>query len=79
MMGHLTGAAGSVEAAAALLALTHNLAPPTINQEYPDPDCDLDYVPNVARPVTMQTVIANAFAFGGVNTVLVFRRLERDD
>jgi 3-oxoacyl-[acyl-carrier-protein] synthase II len=79
MMGHLTGAAGSVEAAAALLALTHNLVPPTINQEYPDPDCDLDYVPNVARPATIQTVIANAFAFGGVNTVLVFRRLERDD
>jgi len=79
MMGHLTGAAGSVEAAAALLALTNNIIPPTINQEYPDPACDLDYVPNVARPATMQTVIANAFGFGGINTVLVFRRLERDD
>jgi 3-oxoacyl-[acyl-carrier-protein] synthase II len=79
MMGHLAGAAGSVEAAAALLALNHNLVPPTINQEYPDPACDLDYVPNVARPASLQTVIVNSFAFGGVNTVLVFRRLEHDD
>jgi 3-oxoacyl-[acyl-carrier-protein] synthase II len=79
MMGHLTGASGSVEAAAALLSLIHNIAPPTINQEYPDPRCDLDYVPNVARPALMQTVVANSFALGGINTALVFRRLEYDD
>lgn len=76
MFGHLTGAAGSVEAAAALLALQHNILPPTINQEHPDPECDLDYVPNESRPAELQTVLTNSFALGGVNAVLLFQRLE---
>jgi 3-oxoacyl-[acyl-carrier-protein] synthase II len=79
MIGHLTGAAGAVEAAAALLALQHNTLPPTINLTYPDPECDLDYVPNTARPAELHTVISNSFGFGGVNAVLVFRRLEHND
>jgi 3-oxoacyl-[acyl-carrier-protein] synthase II len=75
MIGHLTGAAGAVEAAAAVLALRHNLIPPTINLDQPDPACDLDYVPHTAREAALQTVIANSFGFGGVNAVLVFRRV----
>ncbi|MFV9505085.1 MAG: beta-ketoacyl-ACP synthase II [Oscillochloridaceae bacterium umkhey_bin13] len=75
MFGHLTGAAGAVEAAATIMALQHNLIPPTINQETPDPVCDLDYVPNVARPAQLQVAISNSFGFGGVNAVLVFRKL----
>jgi 3-oxoacyl-[acyl-carrier-protein] synthase II len=75
MIGHLTGAAGAVEAAATILSLQHSLIPPTINQEQPDPACDLDYVPNTARPAALQVAISNSFGFGGVNAVLVFRRL----
>ena len=75
MIGHLTGAAGAVEAAATILALHHNLIPPTINQEQPDPECDLDYVPNVARPAQLRAAISNSFGFGGVNAVLVFRKV----
>ena len=76
MIGHLTGASGAVEAAASILTIKHNLLPPTINQEKPDPACDLDYIPNVARPADVQTVISNSFGFGGVNAVLVFRRFQ---
>ncbi|NNJ10027.1 beta-ketoacyl-ACP synthase II [Chloroflexales bacterium ZM16-3] len=75
MIGHLTGAAGAVEAAATVLALRHGIIPPTINQEEPDPECDLDYVPNVARPADLQVAISNSFGFGGVNSVLAFRKL----
>lgn len=75
MIGHLTGAAGAVESAATILALQQGLIPPTINQEQPDPECDLDYVPNVARPANLEVAICNSFGFGGVNAVLVFRRL----
>ncbi len=75
MIGHLTGAAGAVESAATILALRHGLIPPTINQEEPDPACDLDYVPNVARPANLEVAISNSFGFGGVNAVLVFRRI----
>ncbi|WP_322496465.1 beta-ketoacyl-ACP synthase II [Chloroflexus sp.] len=75
MIGHLTGAAGAVEAAATILALHHGLIPPTINLEHPDPECDLDYVPNVARPAALQVAISNSFGFGGVNAVLAFRKL----
>jgi 3-oxoacyl-[acyl-carrier-protein] synthase II len=75
MIGHLTGAAGSVEAAATILALQNGIIPPTINLEEPDPACDLDYVPNVARPADIQIAISNSFGFGGVNAVLVFRRV----
>jgi 3-oxoacyl-[acyl-carrier-protein] synthase II len=75
MIGHLTGAAGAIEAAATVLALRHSIIPPTINQEEPDPECDLDYVPNVARPASLQVAISNSFGFGGVNSVLAFRKL----
>jgi 3-oxoacyl-[acyl-carrier-protein] synthase II len=75
MIGHLTGAAGAVEAAATILALRNGLIPPTINQEEPDPECDLDYVPNVARPADLSVAISNSFGFGGVNAVLVFRKV----
>lgn len=78
MIGHLTGAAGAVEAIATILALNHGILPPTINQEYADPKCDLDYVPNVARPAPgTQIAMSNSFGFGGVNAVLLFR-LVRD-
>lgn len=73
MIGHMTSAAGAVEAAAAVLALKHHLIPPTINLDEPDPACDLDYVPHTAREAALQTVIANSFGFGGINAVLVFR------
>lgn len=75
MIGHLTGAAGAVEAVATILAMQHGLIPPTINQEEPDPECDLDYVPNVARPAELEIAISNSFGFGGVNAVLVFKKL----
>ncbi len=76
MIGHPTGAAGAVEAVATLLTLTHRVLHPTINQEEPDPQCDLDYVPNVARPAPdIQIVMSNSFGFGGVNAVLIFRAL----
>lgn len=76
MIGHLTSAAGAVEAAATILALTHEVLPPTINQEHPDPQCDLDYIPNAARAAPgIQTVMSNSFGFGGVNSVLIFRKL----
>lgn len=75
MIGHLTGAAGAIEAAATVLALHHDRIPPTINLEQPDPECDLDYVPNTARAAALQVAISNSFGFGGVNSVLAFRKL----
>jgi 3-oxoacyl-[acyl-carrier-protein] synthase II len=75
MIGHLTGAAGAVEAVATILSLRHGRIPPTINQEQPDPECDLDYVPNIARDAELSVAISNSFGFGGVNAVLVFRKL----
>jgi 3-oxoacyl-[acyl-carrier-protein] synthase II len=74
MLGHLTSAAGAVEAAATILALKHGVIPPTINYEHPDPQCDLDYVPNQARPAALDIAISNSFGFGGINAVLVFRK-----
>ena len=74
MTGHLLGAAGGVEAVATTLALYHGLLPPTINYETPDPDCDLDYVPNQARKVDVEYALSNAFGFGGTNATLAFRR-----
>jgi 3-oxoacyl-[acyl-carrier-protein] synthase II len=74
MIGHLTSAAGAVEAAATILALKHNLIPPTINLDQPDPQCDLDYVPNEARPADLQIAMSNSFGFGGVNGVLIFQK-----
>lgn len=77
MIGHLTSAAGVVEAAATILALNHGVIPPTINYEYPDPECDLDYVPNHARSAALQIAMSNSFGFGGVNSVLIFQRYSR--
>lgn len=73
MTGHLLGAAGAVEAIFTVLALRDKLLPPTINIETPDPECDLDYVPNKARHMAVRTAMSNAFGFGGTNASLVFR------
>ncbi len=75
MTGHLLGAAGVVEAVFSVLAIRDNVAPPTTNYQHPDPDCDLDYVPNVARPMPIDVAVSNSFGFGGTNGTLVFRRL----
>jgi 3-oxoacyl-[acyl-carrier-protein] synthase II len=74
MTGHLIGAAGAVEAVATALAVERDLVPPTINQRTPDPECDLDYVPNRPRRATVEAALSNAFAFGGTNAILVFRK-----
>jgi 3-oxoacyl-[acyl-carrier-protein] synthase II len=74
MIGHLLGAAGVMSGIAATLALRDQIAPPTINYEYPDPACDLDYVPNTARPMPMNVALVNGFGFGGQNGVAVFKR-----
>ncbi|HND88257.1 MAG TPA: beta-ACP synthase, partial [Saprospiraceae bacterium] len=66
--------AGAIELAASVLSLRHNVAPPTINLHQPDPDCDLDYVPNAARDLPMQAILSNSFGFGGQNSCLVIRR-----
>ncbi|MGE5557906.1 MAG: beta-ketoacyl-ACP synthase II [Bacillota bacterium] len=73
MTGHLLGAAGGIEAIAAILAIHHGIIPPTVNYEYPDPDCDLDYVPNQARKQNIKVVMSNSLGFGGHNASLVFR------
>lgn len=74
MTGHLLGAAGAVEALFTVLAIEHQIAPPTINYEFPDPDCDLDYVPNIARAMKIDAAISNGFGFGGHNATLVFTK-----
>jgi 3-oxoacyl-[acyl-carrier-protein] synthase II len=74
MTGHLLGAAGGIEAVFSILAIHRGVLPPTINQEVPDPECDLDYIPNVARRTEVRTVLSNSFGFGGVNACLVFAR-----
>jgi len=76
MMGHLLGAAGGVEAAVCVLAIRHGVIPPTINYEYPDPECDLDYVPNQARRQDVRVAMTNSFGFGGTNACLIFKRYE---
>ena len=75
MTGHMLGAAGSAEAVFSALAIRDQVAPPTINLENPDPDCDLDYVPNTAREMKINVAISNSFGFGGTNGTLAFRRL----
>ena len=76
MVGHLLGAAGAVGAAAAVLAIYNDLVPPTINLETPDPQCDLDYVPNKARKMTVRAAAANGFGFGGQNGSVIFRKYQ---
>jgi 3-oxoacyl-[acyl-carrier-protein] synthase II len=76
MMGHLLGAAGAVEAVICLKTMQEGVIPPTINYETPDPACDLDCVPNVARQADVRVVLSNSFGFGGHNATLVMARFE---
>jgi 3-oxoacyl-[acyl-carrier-protein] synthase II len=76
MTGHLLGGAGGLEAGITALAVTHQIMPPTINYETPDPDCDLDCVPNVARPAKLEYALSNSFGFGGTNAALLFKRFQ---
>lgn len=75
MTGHMLGAAGGVEAIFSALALRDQVAPPTINLDNPDPQCDLDYIPHTARPMKLEVVMSNSFGFGGTNGTLIFRRV----
>ena len=77
MIGHLWGAAGAVEAVFTVLAMRDNTVPPTINYDSPDPECDLDYVPNIAREANVEFAISNSFGFGGMNSVLVFKKFHQ--
>ena len=74
MTGHLLGGAGGLEAGISVLAIRDQIAPPTINYEFPDPECDLDYVPNQARPTKIEYALSNSFGFGGTNGCLIFKR-----
>lgn len=74
-IGHCLGAAGGIEAVISLMAMERNIIPPTINYEYPDPDCDLDYVPNKAREAKLDIVMSNSFGFGGTNGAVIFRKV----
>jgi 3-oxoacyl-[acyl-carrier-protein] synthase II len=75
MTGHLCGASGAVELIASALALEHGVVPPTVNYENPDPACDLDYVPNVARELSIRNVLSTSFGFGGNNSCLAIGTL----
>jgi len=74
MTGHLLGGAGGLEAGISVLALRDQILPPTINLETPDPECDLDYVPNHARKASVEYALSNSFGFGGTNAALIFKR-----
>src|SRR5207248_1151270 len=75
MHGHTLGAAGAIESAATILALTGGILPPTIHFNERDPECDLDYIPNCPREADLEYAMSSSFAFGGLNAVLAFRRL----
>jgi 3-oxoacyl-[acyl-carrier-protein] synthase II len=77
MIGHLLGAAGGVETVFTVLTMRDGIIPPTINYDTPDPECDLDYVPNIARKAQVNIALSNGFGFGGINASLIFRKLER--
>ena len=74
-IGHCLGAAGTIEAVVSIMAMCEGILPPTINQETPDPECDLDYIPNTAREAKIDVVMSNSFGFGGTNGVVVFSRI----
>jgi 3-oxoacyl-[acyl-carrier-protein] synthase II len=74
MTGHMLGAAGAIEAAICIMAIQNGIIPPTINYANPDPECDLDCVPNTARRAEIKTTLSNSFGFGGHNSVLVVRK-----
>jgi 3-oxoacyl-[acyl-carrier-protein] synthase II len=74
MTGHLLGGAGGLEAGITVLAIRDQIAPPTINLDEPDPECDLDYVPNKARPMRIENALSNSFGFGGTNGSLIFKQ-----
>lgn len=76
MIGHLIGAAGALQAIAAVLSIRHQIIPPTINLDEPDPECDLDYVPNVSRRTAIRSVLSNSFGFGGTNGSIIIKKAE---
>ncbi len=76
VIGHAMGASGALELIAAILAIRKQVLPPTVNLDEPDPECDLDYVPNAPRPAALRTALSNSFAFGGSNVVLAVRAFE---
>ncbi|MCJ7605200.1 MAG: beta-ketoacyl-[acyl-carrier-protein] synthase II, partial [Dehalococcoidales bacterium] len=78
MTGHMIGCAGAIEPSICMMAIRDGIVPPTINYEVPDPDCDLDYVPNEARKVKVTTALTNSFGFGGHNSVLILRKFDED-
>ena len=76
MIGHMLGAAGGIEAVISALSIKEQIAPPTINLDNQDPDCDLDYVPNIARSMKIEVAMSNSFGFGGTNGTLIFKRYQ---
>ncbi len=76
MIGHTLGAAGAIEFVASVMSVRHQFIHPTINLDRPDPDCDLDYAPNVGRPAKLRHVLSNSLAFGGHNACLAIKRWE---
>lgn len=77
MIGHALGAAGAIKIAASACAIRYGMVPPTINYEHPDPECDLDYVPNKSISKNLNVVVSNSFSFGGKNSVLVLKKFDQ--